>query len=46
VLNPKDVKLDKTFNAFNLDGIADIKIIWTNNLADYLGIIYRRLIIN
>ncbi|KAJ4141787.1 hypothetical protein NW768_001005 [Fusarium equiseti] len=36
VLSPKNVKLDRIFNAFNLGAIAGIDIIWTNNLADHL----------
>ncbi|KUJ11004.1 uncharacterized protein LY89DRAFT_654631 [Mollisia scopiformis] len=35
VLNEK-VKLDKVFNARNLQQICGIKIRWTSNLADYL----------
>jgi hypothetical protein len=36
VLSPKNVKLDRICNAFNLGVIAGIDIIWTNNLADHL----------
>lgn len=36
ILTPKNVKLDKIFNVFNLGAIAGIDIIWTNNLADHL----------
>ena len=31
-----DVKLERLFNARNLDRIAGIRIIWTTNLADHL----------
>jgi hypothetical protein len=33
---PDDVKLEKLFNARNLQRFASIQIIWTNNLADHL----------
>ena len=35
VLDSK-VKLEKTFNAYNLEKVARIKIYWTNNLDDRL----------
>ena len=31
------IKLPKSFNAFNLEQIAGIKICWTSNLADHLS---------
>lgn len=30
------VKLEKKFNAYNIEKVAGIKIFWTNNLADHL----------
>jgi len=33
---PDDVKMEKLFNARNLQRFASIQIIWTNNLADHL----------
>lgn len=33
------VKLDKIFNARNLERIAGMKIIWTDNLADHLQVL-------
>ncbi|KAF4629445.1 hypothetical protein G7Y89_g8703 [Cudoniella acicularis] len=33
---PNEVKLEKLFNARNLQRFASIQIIWTNNLADHL----------
>lgn len=35
-LNNETVKLEKAFNARNLDHIAGIRIVWTNNLVDHL----------
>lgn len=32
------VKLDETFNARNLERIAGIEIVWTDNLADHLRV--------
>ena len=38
-LNHEHVKLEKMFNAKNLERIAGIKIKWTNNFADHLRIL-------
>lgn len=38
VLEKEHVKLKKSFNAYNLERIAGIRIIWTTNLADHLWI--------
>lgn len=39
VLLGQDVKLERIFNARNLDRIAGIKVEWTDNLADHLRVI-------
>jgi hypothetical protein len=36
VLGHERIKLEKSFNAMNLDRIAGLKVQWTNNLADHL----------
>lgn len=36
VMLRQDVKLEKVFNARNLDRIVGIKVEWTDNLADHL----------
>jgi hypothetical protein len=33
---PDEIKLEKLFNARNLERVASIQVIWTNNLADHL----------
>jgi len=38
-LRNSNIKLEKSFNAFNLGRIAGIKVKWTNNLIDHLRII-------
>jgi hypothetical protein len=38
-LNHEHVKLEKIFNARNLERIAGIRIKWTNNFADHLRIL-------
>lgn len=38
VLEKESVKLEKTFNAMNLESIAEIEIKWTDNLADHLSL--------
>lgn len=39
VMLDHNVKLEKTFNARNLERMAGIRIIWTDNLADHLRIV-------
>lgn len=39
VLENKDIKLEKTFHAYNMERIAGIKIKWTDNLLDHLRIV-------
>jgi hypothetical protein len=39
VLNNSNVRFEKTFTAFNMERIADMKIRWTNNLADHLRMV-------
>ncbi|KAH3954852.1 hypothetical protein HBI81_077310 [Parastagonospora nodorum] len=36
VLSHSNVRLEKTFTAINMERVADMKICWTNNLADHL----------
>ncbi|KAG9230746.1 hypothetical protein BJ875DRAFT_384492 [Amylocarpus encephaloides] len=38
LLEKEKVRLDKLFNARNLDHIAGLKIVWTSNLADHLRV--------
>lgn len=40
VMLDHDVKLEKMFNARNLGRTAGIQIVWTDNLADHLRVIY------
>lgn len=39
VLSNSNIKFEKTFNAYNLELIAGIKVKWTNNLIDHLRMI-------
>jgi len=39
VLSDSNIKFEKTFNAYNLERIAGIKVKWTDNLIDHLRII-------
>jgi hypothetical protein len=38
-VNDGNVRFEKVFTAFNLERIADVKICWTNNLADHLRMV-------
>jgi hypothetical protein len=38
LLTKEHVKLERLFNACNLDRIAGLQIIWTHNLANHLRV--------
>ncbi|KAH7085946.1 hypothetical protein BKA63DRAFT_529471 [Paraphoma chrysanthemicola] len=39
VLSNNNIRFEKVFTAFNMERIADMKIRWTNNLADHLRMV-------